>query len=176
MDKFLSDKAEDRVRKSQSIFKGRMVAVEHVPINHGVYDGMNWALFMVTYKVSEWKKGDRKPIARVLRSVWCDGECLVQSILDSWMQDFEGNRGAEEQLYLTEYIDDALAKAISARLPGTMDGEISICPNWNIVQPIDRQYLRQQRTDHRDFLYEIAVETVLEKLPALAPGANPVSP
>lgn len=175
MDKFLSDKAEDRIRKSQSIFKGRMVTIEHVPINLGAYDGMNWSLFMITYKVSEWKKGDRKPIARVLRSVWCGGECLVQPILDSWMEDIEANRGAEEQLYLTEHIDDALAKAVSASLPGTMDGEIPICPNWNIVQPIDRQYPQRHRSDYRDFLYEIAVETVLEKLPT-TPGAAPGPP
>jgi hypothetical protein len=147
---------KERIARARVIFKGRLISAVPLP----AADTSDFQDFVLTYEVSEWKKGSGGSSARLLHTVWCDGDCHVSETIANYM------RLTEERIYLGSPLSGG--EGIDM-LPKDLDGQIDICSFRDSMRPISAKHPRNQRLDHRSFLFLLSVTEELEKLFTQAP-------
>jgi hypothetical protein len=106
------------------------------------------------------EKGSGGSNARLLHTVWCDGECNVSEVIANYM------RLTEERIYLGSPLSGG--EGIDT-LPRDLDGQIDICSFRDSMRPMSAERPRNQRLSHRSFLFLLSVTAELEKLSTKAP-------
>ncbi len=145
--------AETLVARSVSIFKGRAVSAK--PLKS---DRPYEARILVTYKVSEWKKGRGRPYAKVVYLPWCDGECSVKELVKESLSD------KEEKFHF------ASGGGGMTTIEVALDGYIGPCHTMFSKRPINAQYPQSRYSEYfGQFLYDLAVAEELEELPSKRP-------
>ena len=144
---------------AQSIFKGQAVSVEHLPF----LDDDNLRSFIITYKVTDWKKGRGGPHAKLVRAVWCPKECTTATVMENLMRD------NQERIYIALSPKRSLPNHALEQLPKDLDGSISICLRVDSMNAINIEYAHGSLMDHSQFMDLIIKTTELEKLPSIKP-------
>jgi hypothetical protein len=152
---------EKSLRDAGSIFKGHIVSARHVQ-SIGFDE-----VFMITYKVSEWKKGSGRAHASFFFTPWCDGICAIQEYIDALVSDHE------ERIYI---IRDRELPDNSEIFAGSVpiDSSTWTCELALSKLPINAE--RHQRPHFGQFLYDLALAAEIEKLPSSFPkesGGDP---
>ncbi len=154
----MRDHAKTLVARSASIFKGRAISAN--PLKS---DSPYKARILVTYKVSEWKKGSGRPYAKVVHLPWCDGECSVKDLIKASLSD------KEEKFHF--------ASAGESKTLGklALDGYLGPCHMEFSKRPINAQHPQSRyseyfgQLDFGQFLYDLAIAEELEELPGKRP-------
>jgi hypothetical protein len=147
---------KEKISRAQVVFKGRLVSAVPLPQP----DLSNIQDFVLTYEVSAWKKGRGGSHAKLLNSVWCDGQCSSSEIIADFM------RQIEERVYIADPVLDA--DTADARLKD-LDGMVNICAYRDSMRPIGAELPRDEHLNHREFLFLLSVTEALENLPAQVP-------
>ncbi|MGO4389031.1 hypothetical protein AB4Y85_15980 [Microvirga sp. 2YAF29] len=137
---------------AKSIFRGHVVSAEVLSA-----DSPYEARFLVTYKVSEWKKGDGQSNANVIYLPWCDGECEPRQTIENLLSH------KEERIFFASSGEEEIKGSVIDGYLGPCHLELSKRPiNAQNPRPPFREYFGQ-------FLYELAIAAELEKLPSRRP-------
>ena len=157
-----ANKARKLIAEAQSIFTGKPVSAKYVRLNDDFHDGRNLGLYLVTYEVSEWRKGTGQRYATLAHTVWCDGKCLLKSSV------YFLEEKNIEKVYIAESFGRSFSEKTRRKI-GRIDGSIPMCPEWNVVLPIVSQPAANLDGEHLEYLYYIAIENELEELPSIKP-------
>lgn len=143
--------AAETVAEAQSIFKGHAVSVQFIgPDNE-------YPAFILTFKVTEWIKGDKKPYARIIYEGWCDGGC--SSILEKEDEILYDHR---EKIYVADR-PNALFNAQNP-VPENIDGVFGLCKRLGRrIESVNETQPASRRRD-RWFLLDLAMRNEIEKL------------
>jgi hypothetical protein len=142
--------AETVVARANSIFKGQAVSAKPLKSN-SPYE----ARILVTYKISEWKKGSGRPYAKVVYLPWCGGECSVKDLVKASLSD------KEKKFHFASGGGRMTAGTVA------LDGYIGPCHAIYSKRPINAQHPQPRHSENfGQFLYDLAVAEELEKLPS----------
>ena len=143
--------AAEKVAEAQSIFKGHAISVQFIgPDNE-------YPVFILTFKVTEWIKGDKKPYVRIIHESWCDGGC--SSILE---KEDEILYEHGEKIYIADR-PNALLNEQSPLLEN-IDGVFGLCKGLGQqIESINETQPASRRRD-RWFLLDLAMKNEIEKL------------
>ncbi|WP_230529951.1 hypothetical protein [Microvirga roseola] len=126
-------------------------------------DDDNLRFFIITYKVTDWKKGRGGSHAKLIRTVWCPKECDTAAVMENLMLD------NQERIYIASSPKLHLSNHDLEQLPEDLDGSISICLRVNSMNVINIEYAHGSLMNHSQFMDLLIRTSELEKLPSIKP-------
>lgn len=151
--------AEGKVTRAQSIFKGHAINIEFIGPD------AEYPAFILTFKVTEWIKGDGKPYARIIYESWCDGRC--SSIVEEEDRILSEH---QEKIYIADQPNAEDAK--KGPFHGDIDGVFGVCSHLGRkVEPINEADINPTLS-YRELLLDLAMRNAIEKL-AAQPHSSP---
>jgi hypothetical protein len=145
--------AAKKVAEAPSIFKGHAINVQFIGPDE------EYPVFILTFKVTEWIKGDRKPYARIIYKGWCDGGC---SNIQEEENDIPSGHG--EKIYIADGFDGLSNQ--NNPLFKDIDGVFGLCKRLGREIELTVETQPPSRSPDRWFLLDRAMRNEVEKLTA----------
>lgn len=155
----ITDGMRRKIDMTESIFQGRAASVE--PFGRVV--DQNLASYLITYRVSHWRKGRGGPTATIHRTIWCKEGCDRERIAKELTQD------PQEEVVMATKPALALTNTEIAQLPARVDGTVSICTRTSIMAPFDKDKAPYRSLREADMMEFAILFSELEKLPVIKP-------
>jgi len=148
--------ATKQIAEASTIFRGKIISAKYSGI--GGNEGL--PILILTYKVSEWKKGKGGSSARIAEVMWCDGGCRIQERIAEHLRD------KDDQIYIAEPVEPHRGKA--DRIFRRMDGLWSAC-SFAVSIPSSFKNDSTLSKDRSRLLYLHLLAAEIEKLPSRLP-------
>jgi len=122
-------------------------------------------LFLMTYRVSEWKKGQGRRFATIFKTAWCDGHCKPDALVADYLTD------NQEKLFVANptagYRSDSKhLKDILKRV----DGAELLCSPHTIIRTLNQ---KENPLNRMERIFRTALTDELGKLPSWQPSQKP---
>jgi hypothetical protein len=143
--------AVNKVAEAPSIFKGHAINVQFIGPD------VEYPVFILTFKVTEWIKGTKKPYARIIYEGWCDGGC--SNILEK-EDEILSDHG--EKIYIADRVEALFNENNS--LPKETDGVFGLCKGLGQKLELSDETHLPSRSPDKWSLLDRAMRNEIEKL------------